>query len=140
MKSVVERCMAIRECIAGQMIKEKQMSKLVMCSLVLGALSIIGCSMEVSPAETSAGTATYTARVRVMPMRKRDLLPTEPATSGASTLPAGTHLFYQGGKVIQSVRVVQVLYGSGTYIPELTSTSGVNMASGLFDWLHEYDT
>ena len=148
MKSVVERCMAIRECIAGQMIKEKQMSKLVTCSLVLGALSIIGCSMEVSPAETSAGTATYTARVRVMPMRNRDLVPTKPATIGASTLPAGTHLFYQGGKVIQNVRVVQVLYGSGTYIPELTSTSGVNMASaytqmvtsGLFDWLHEYDT
>jgi hypothetical protein len=83
-----------------------------------------------------------------MPMRNRDLVATKPATIGASTLPAGTHLFYQGGKVIQNVRVVQVLYGSGTYIPELTSTSGVNMASaytqmvtsGLFDWLHEYDT
>ena len=38
-----------------------------------------------------------------------------------------------------------MLYGSGTYIPQLTSTSGVNMASaytqmvtsGVFDWLND---
>src|SRR5262249_24399262 len=67
-----------------------------------------------------------------------------PADSGVPP----PHLNYCGGKVIQNARVVQVLYGSGTYIPEVTSTSGVNMAtaytrmdkSGVFKWLSEYST
>jgi hypothetical protein len=62
--------------------------------------------------------------------------------------PAGAHLTYYGGKVIQNVKVKQVLYGSGTYIPELTSVASPNMASfytqvtnsAYFDWLSEYNT
>jgi len=62
--------------------------------------------------------------------------------------PAGAHLTYYGGKVIPNVKVEQVLYGSGTYISQLTSTSGVTMgtfynqfaSSGVMDWLSEYDT
>src|SRR5262249_15108463 len=62
--------------------------------------------------------------------------------------PAGAHLTYHGGKVIQNVNITKVLYGSGTFLPELTSTTGVNMdsaytqmvTSGVFDWLLEYNT
>ncbi len=62
--------------------------------------------------------------------------------------PSGAHLTYYGGKVISNVKIEQVLYGAGTYIPQLTSTSGVNMgtfydqfmSSGVEDWLSEYDT
>src|SRR5262249_10605128 len=62
--------------------------------------------------------------------------------------PAGAHLTYHGGKVIQNVNITKVLYGSGTFLPELTSTTGVNMnsaytqmvTSGVFDWLIEYNT
>src|SRR5262245_55394000 len=111
MKSLVEICIAIREGVGRQTIQGEKMSKLATCPIVVGALSIIGCSMGSSPAEMAAENAIYTARVRVMPMRDRG--EARSAISGASTLPAGTHLFYQGGKVIQSVRVVQVLYGSG---------------------------
>ncbi|MGE5185331.1 MAG: pre-peptidase C-terminal domain-containing protein [Acidobacteriota bacterium] len=64
------------------------------------------------------------------------------------TAPSGAHLTYYGGKVIQNVKVVEVLYGSGTYIPQLTSTTGTTMASfytqgvtsGVWDWLTEYNS
>jgi hypothetical protein len=68
-----------------------------------------------------------------------------------TSAPAGAHLTYYGGHVISNVQVVQVLYGTGTYTPEVSSTSttsGTSIASfynGVtnsthFDWLSEYDT
>jgi hypothetical protein len=62
--------------------------------------------------------------------------------------PAGAHLSYYGGRVVSNLQVVQVLWGSGTYIPQVTSTGSPSMASfygGVLDspyvdWLTEYDT
>jgi hypothetical protein len=62
--------------------------------------------------------------------------------------PAGAHLSYYGGRVVSNMQVVQVLWGSGTYIPQVTSTGSPSMASfygGVLDspyvdWLTEYDT
>ncbi|HEX3757647.1 MAG TPA: hypothetical protein VHW23_03035 [Kofleriaceae bacterium] len=90
---------------------------------------------------------TFTERVHMTPVQAaaRRAISTGPESA---TSPAGARLDYFGGKVIQNVRVNQVLYGSGTYIPQLTSTSGATMASaytqmvtsGVFDWLGEYNT
>src|SRR4051794_29527110 len=52
---------------------------------------------------------------------KRD--PSEPRAAEA---PSDAHLIYYGGHVVSNARVVQVLYGSGTYLPEL---AGANMGS-----------
>ncbi|HEY6911505.1 MAG TPA: hypothetical protein VI356_19150, partial [Myxococcales bacterium] len=62
--------------------------------------------------------------------------------------PAGAHLTYHGGRVISNVQVVQVLYGTGTFIPQVAGTVSPNMgtfysgvgASAYFDWLTEYNT
>ena len=70
-------------------------------------------------------------------------------TVSANAPPAGAHLNYYGGRVLTNPKVVQVLYGSGTYISQLTSATPPSMASaytqmvasGVFDWLStEYDT
>ena len=55
------------------------------------------------------------------------------------------HLTYYGGRVISNVRVVEVLYGTGTYLPEISgSTMGSFYSqvtnSTYMDWLSEYNT
>src|SRR5206468_6939569 len=35
--------------------------------------------------------------------------------------PAGAHLTYYGGPVVSSVKVVVVYYGSGSYLPQLST-------------------
>jgi hypothetical protein len=62
--------------------------------------------------------------------------------------PAGPHLTYYGGPVISNPRVVMVLYGSGTYIPEIALSTTPNVETfytavvnaGYLDWLSEYNT
>jgi hypothetical protein len=62
--------------------------------------------------------------------------------------PAGSHLTYYGGRVVSNIKVVQVIWGSGSYLPQITSTTapGVSsffrnvLVSAHLDWLREYDT
>jgi serine protease len=104
-------------------------------------LGLIGCVAEVAPIDPRDSDVTFTDRVHAMPFR--DASSVHPLIS-----PSGAHLTYYGGKVVQHPDVVQVLYGSGTYLPQLTATAAPNMASfytqavtsGVFDWLNEYNT
>jgi hypothetical protein len=65
-----------------------------------------------------------------------------------ASAPFGAHLQYFGGRVMSNVQVVQVIYGSGSYLPEVTSTASPSMAtfyqgvlnSPYVDWLTEYNT
>src|SRR5512140_2909830 len=97
----------------------------------LSALTVVGCMAEATSSDPTKGDVTFTDNVHMMPHRKIDshdgTLQSGSITPNAA--PAGAQLIYRGGKVIQNVNVVQVLYGSGPYIPELTSTTGVNMRS-----------
>jgi hypothetical protein len=114
----------------------------LMPSIALACLA--GWSMTacvVGSEDSLDGDVAYTAKVHAMPWN-------DPSAPHIFSAPAGAHLTYYGGKVIQNVKVVQVLYGAGTYISQLTSTSSPNMASaygqmassGVFDWLSEYNT
>ncbi|HEY0482445.1 MAG TPA: kelch repeat-containing protein [Kofleriaceae bacterium] len=72
------------------------------------------------------------------------------STRGAKpfSAPPGAHLQYFGGRIVSNVQVVQVIYGSGSYIPEVLSTATPSMAtfyqgvlnSPYVDWLTEYNT
>ena len=61
---------------------------------------------------------------------------------------AGIHLNYYGGKVVQNAKVVQVIYGAGTYLGNITGTATPTvasffssvLASTYIDWLSEYNT
>jgi len=77
----------------------------------------------------------------------RDPLTTGPVGFSA---PAGAHLSYFGGPVISNVHVVQVLYGSGSYDPQVAGTSTPTMgnffsdltgaSSGYITLLTQYNT
>jgi hypothetical protein len=62
--------------------------------------------------------------------------------------PAGSHLTYYGGRVVSNIKVVQVIWGSGSYLPQIISTSTPSVSSFFrnvlvsahVDWLREYDT
>ena len=72
--------------------------------------------------------------------------------SGAPATPlaavAGAHATYFGGPIISNVHVVQVLYGTGAYLPAVSSTAAPSIASfytdltqsSFFDVLSEYST
>ena len=70
------------------------------------------------------------------------------AAPRAASAPFGAHLQYFGGKVVSNIQVVQVLWGAGSYAPEVTSTGSPSLASfydGVLnspyvDWLTEYNT
>lgn len=100
----------------------------------LAALSMSACM----DAEFGTDDVTFTDHVHAMPYR-------DPNAAHPYTAPAGAHLTYYGGKVIQNVKVVQVLYGSGTYISQLTGTQmgsfyQQSAGGGVWDWLSEYNT
>jgi hypothetical protein len=70
------------------------------------------------------------------------------AVPAAASAPAGAHLTYYGGPVISHVKVADIIYGPGTYVPQVTSTSAPSFSSFFaqitnsryLDWLTEYDT
>jgi hypothetical protein len=72
------------------------------------------------------------------------------AAVGVAAAPAGAHLSYFGGPVISNVHVVEVLYGSGSYLPQVAGTTTPNMEtffsdltgthSGYISLLTQYDT
>src|SRR5207248_2009116 len=105
------------------------------------ALSAVGCSKSQparSEAEKLGGTLMHGQVQR--------------AKNGAGihneSAPPGSHLAYFGGRVVSNIQVVQVLYGTGSYIPQVTSTATPSIAtfyqgvtnSAYVDWLVEYNT
>jgi hypothetical protein len=62
--------------------------------------------------------------------------------------PAGAHLTYRGGPIISNVQVIQVLYGSGSYNPQVAGTSSPTMgnfftditSTGLISLMQQYNT
>jgi Big-like domain-containing protein len=74
---------------------------------------------------------------------------TPPQGAAQQAADAGTQVTYHGGAVISNVEVVGVLYGAGSYMPEVVSTAGRSMSSfyqdvlnsPYVDWLDdEYNT
>lgn len=80
---------------------------------------------------------------------KSHIMPTRfPEQVQAAALPSNAHLSYYGGRVVSNLEVVQVLWGSGNYLPQVSSTGPATMASfytnvlksPYVDWLSEYNT
>jgi hypothetical protein len=122
--------------------------------LVAGLLLLAACTPPaddgVAPDEQDAQKAAMDSTLKAVafqPGTQVHKLPMTDAKAQAQITPnlAANMLQYYGGRVISNVKVVQVLYGSGTYIPEV---SGANMGnfygqaanSAHMDWLTEYNT
>ena len=76
-------------------------------------------------------------------------LPVRPTSAApVSGAPAGSFLTYYGGRVVSNMRVVQVLYGSGSYLANVRNTTSPSIGtfyqgvlnSPYVDWLTEYNT
>jgi hypothetical protein len=72
------------------------------------------------------------------------------ASPAAGFASAGAHLSYFGGPVVSNAHIVQVLYGTGSYNPQVAGTSNPNMgnffgdllgtSSGYINLLSQYST
>lgn len=108
------------------------------------ALGAINCST--SPPEASEVTGAATTKGMFLHGQQREANGTQQPKPLSA--PPGAHLQYFGGRIVSNIQVVQVIYGSGSYIPEVLSTGTPSMASfyqGVLnspyvDWLTEYNT
>ena len=113
-----------------------------LASAITAATGLFGCS-----GIASDDTATSAPQVRSMVLHGQRRVPDAVQPRGASA-PAGAHLDYFGGRIMSRIQVVQVIYGTGSYLPEVTSTATPSMAtfyqgvlnSPYVDWLGEYNT
>ena len=109
---------------------------------LLATLLAIGCGAALPEADTSTNAnVIYGSRVHKMPKMESSSSVTPNANSATLT--------YYGGRVNSATQVVTVLWGSGTYLPQVTSTATPSMAtfyqqvlnSAYVDWLdQEYNT
>ena len=100
----------------------------------LAALAVVTPSIGVTGGATSARAASF-AKAQTSSLVQSDA-------------PPGAHAIYYGGPVISNVDVTEVLYGDGTFTPEVSSTGTQTIAafyagitnSAYLDWLTEYST
>ena len=130
----------------------KRVTSAVGAAALLGALSVVACAPPQDPgavqaraAKLSPATGPITLKGKARRIDRRD----DPQDTLCEVFdgvgPAPT---YEFGRLVSNVQVVQVLYGTGDYTPEVAGTATPNMATfyqnavdGPFvDWLAEYDT
>jgi hypothetical protein len=113
------------------------------CLATIGAAVAVASAVP-APLITSAAQGNHLVTQRTG--LRAGVMPKVSARPQAA--PAGAHLTYYGGKVIPNVQVIQVLYGTGTYVPEVQNTAAPSIASfyagvtnsAYYDWLSEYNT
>jgi hypothetical protein len=104
------------------------------------ALCALGMALGALPAAGShAGPSEVVGEIGLWGHHPSSWMP------GVVNLAAPPHLTYYGGKVISNVKIVMVLWGSGTYISEISGTQMSGFYAGVtnsphMDWLSEYDT
>ena len=115
----------------------------VMAVLAAASLWGPGCSVQQDAHEARVDTPRP-RNVTPKGIHRRRTIDEASATSA----PAGAHLNYHSGRVVSNMQVVQVIYGTGSYLPQVTSTASPSVAtfyqgvlnSAYVDWLTEYDT
>ena len=85
-------------------------------------------------AKTSNGAAVISAQPRlrspihIVPFREPGAV-----TTKLNLFPVGAHVDYFGGPVISNVHIVLVLYGAGSYLPNIAGTASPTMANFFTD-------
>jgi len=107
------------------------------------AQTVSALSDSSSAHQESPSRPRLKAPIHIVPFREPGTLVAKPFFAIA-----GAHIDYFGGPVIANVHIVQVLYGSGAYLPNLANSVSPNVAgfftditqSPFFDMLGEYGT
>ncbi len=114
------------------------------------ATALLCCITLPSFADETPATQSYDnphhfgseGKPHVLPWRT----PESFATQGAAL--TGSPLTYYGGRVVSNMQVIQVLWGTGSYLPGVSATAAPSLASfyqqalnsSYVDWLAEYNT
>jgi hypothetical protein len=96
------------------------------------AVAVLGWTAVAVPAATAAPapSATSPHRISATTGLPSGMVPTATRRAAARTAAAPTgNLTYHGGPVVSNAEVASVLWGSGTYLPEVTSSSSPSMAT-----------
>jgi hypothetical protein len=125
-----------------------EMSRAIRCLALFLLLSLISAPLPVlaqisQPATADSGINAQQPQTQPAAANPVLALPTETRHHGVPwrdihapivfAAPAGAHLTYFGGPVISNVHVVEVLYGSGSYLPQVSQTAAPSMASFFSD-------
>jgi hypothetical protein len=110
----------------------------------LGAIAAVSLSLVAVPAAPASAAPAAMPRTNAHGMRRTTLATPSSQSQVQSTVPP--HLRWYGGPVLQHVKVVEVVYGDGTYLPQVTGDAAPNIPSffsqvtnsSYFDWLSEY--
>jgi hypothetical protein len=122
-------------------------------NLLLFAVFLLICSSLTGTAQRSQPTTpseNKTAQTESTHSRPRGVVLMRDHNSNpvGFAAPAGAHLTYFGGPVISNVHVVQVLWGNGSYAPQVSATTTPSIASffsditnsTFMDMLSQYNT
>jgi hypothetical protein len=119
--------------------------------LIFLALPTMAQVLQVdNPGQTAGNSAQVQPVVTLQPLR-HGVPWRDPNTTGGIigfAAPAGAHLSYFGGPIISNVQVIQVLYGSGSYNPQVAGSSSPTMgnffaditSTGLISLMQQYNT
>lgn len=118
----------------------------VALAAALATLGAVGCGSQPDESPDESKAVSWETRGGMfLHGQVRDTTAKDARTFSA---PPGAHLSYFGGRIVSNAQVVQVIYGAGNYIPQVTSTDSPSMAtfyqgvlnSAHVDWLTEYNT
>jgi len=92
------------------------------CSAAAMAFVFGACGQGAPATSSSESDVVHSTRVHKMPFR-------DSATITPNAAPAGAHLTYYGGRINASTKVVQVLWGTGSYLSTVSSTAAPSIAT-----------
>src|SRR5207253_8107109 len=98
----------------------------------LAALLVASCTGQMPSGDAKeSDNVVYGSRVHKLPVRESASVP---------AVATAAHLTYRGGPVIANTNVVQVLWGSGSYMSQISGTNmgsfyQQTMNSAYVDWL-----
>jgi len=115
--------------------------------LALGSLALAaaGCTDGRAPDTGAAPSSSSALRGAFLHGQLKSTAGAAPTKAGPAAATSAVNLLsYFGGRVVSNIQVVQVLYGSGSYLPQVTTDMGGFfqgvLTSGYVDWLSEYNT
>jgi hypothetical protein len=114
-----------------------------LCGVI--ALTVSGCgSSNLDGQENVASQSSQALTSSPQLYGQRKLVPSQKATA----LAAPNLLVYSGGRVVSNMQVVEVLYGTGSYLPQIANVASPSVGTfyqGVLNspyvaWLTEYNT
>jgi len=119
----------------------------LLCGMI--AVALVGCGISPSGNDDPVGSeSTLRANLTAAPVAATQIARKVGPNAAQAPLAAPNLLTYSGNRVVSNMKVVEVVYGSGSYLPQIVNTTSPSMAtfyqgvlnSPYITWLTEYNT